>query len=64
MNSKPYCVISGIIFLLVALAHLLRLYNGWDVNIGAEIIPMWVSWLGFIVPALLGIWAFILVKTK
>jgi hypothetical protein len=64
MNTKTYCVISGFIFLLVALAHLLRIYNGWEVNIGTEIIPLWVSWFGLIVPALLGIWAFMLVKSR
>jgi LPXTG-motif cell wall-anchored protein len=64
MNTKTYCVISGIIFLLVAMAHLLRIYNGWEVNIGTEIIPIWVSWFGLIVPALLGIWAFMLVKRR
>lgn len=58
MAHKNYCMVSGILFLLVALAHLLRLAFGLQVQIDEYSVPMFVSWFGFIVPAALSFWAF------
>lgn len=58
MEHKEYCVVSGVLFSLVALAHLLRIVYGMSVQIDEFEVPMLVSWVGFIVPAGLGFWAF------
>ncbi len=58
MNVRAYLMISGIIFAVVALAHLLRVINGWPVVAGSWFIPMWVSWVGTLGPGVLGVWAF------
>jgi hypothetical protein len=58
MNVKSYCLISGLIFGIVAAAHLCRLFAGWKIVLGGSDIPMWVSVPGLIVPALLCFWAF------
>ncbi len=58
MNRRAYLVISGIIFGVVAVLHLLRVVNSWAFQLGSWWIPMWVSWLGMVVPALLCLWAF------
>jgi succinate dehydrogenase hydrophobic anchor subunit len=58
MTHRNYCTISGLLFLLVALAHLLRIMNGMSVQIDDYSVPMLVSWVGLIVPAVLAIWAF------
>ncbi len=58
MGYKMYCTISGMLFSLVALGHLLRIMGNLPVTIGTMSIPMYVSWGGLIVPALLAIWAF------
>lgn len=58
MGHKTYCVISGALFLLVAIGHLLRIIGNLPVTIGAISVPMYVSWGGSIVPALLAVWAF------
>ena len=58
MGRKEYCVVSGILFSLVALAHLLRVILGISVRIDEFDLPMFVSWAGFVVPAGLAIWAF------
>jgi hypothetical protein len=57
MNHKLYMMISGVIFGAVAILHLLRVVNGWALVLGPWSIPMGVSWLGTIFPALLCIWA-------
>ena len=35
---------------MVALFHLVRSYMGWPVMIGDWSVPMWVSWIGVVVP--------------
>ena len=57
MNPRPYLVISGILFGLVAILHLLRLVNGWAVTVGPWSAPMWISWMGTLFAALLFVWA-------
>jgi hypothetical protein len=58
MNPKTYCALSATIFAVVALAHLMRIVNGWNVEVGMLQIPMFISWFGFIVPALLAYFGF------
>ena len=58
MNSRSYCVVSGVLFSLVALAHLLRIVSGTPITVEAYDVPMWVSWFGLLVPAALATWAF------
>ena len=41
--------VAGMVFLLVAIMHLLRALNGWEINIDAFSAPMWASWVGFVV---------------
>lgn len=58
MGHKGYCVVSGLIFSLVALAHLLRIVYGLPVQVDVVAVPMLVSWIGLIVTAALAVWAF------
>ena len=54
MNDRSFPLIAGIIFALVALLHILRVYMGWPVVVGGWSVPMWVSWIGLIVVGGLG----------
>ena len=62
MNSKAYFVISGTIFGLVAVAHLLRVIYQMPVQAGDWAFPMWLSWGGLVVAGALCVWAFRLVR--
>jgi hypothetical protein len=42
-------MLAGIIFTLVALFHLVRIYMDWPVMIADWSVPKWVSWVGLIV---------------
>jgi len=53
MSSKGYFLISGVIFAIVALAHLLRVTQGWDIIVAGKVIPMWISWAGLVITAIL-----------
>ena len=43
MTPKEYATTSGIVFLLVALAHLMRVIAGWDFRVAGWDVPSWVS---------------------
>lgn len=58
MGYKNYCLVSGTLFSLVALAHLLRIALGMAVQVDAYAVPMTLSWVGLIVTGALAIWAF------
>lgn len=55
MSNRQYLVVSATLFSLVALAHFLRLVNAMTVTVADYVVPMYVSWVGAIVPALLAI---------
>jgi hypothetical protein len=49
MDGKTFFIVAGIIFALVALVHLARIYMDWPVVIGDWSVPIWVSWIGLVV---------------
>jgi len=57
-EGTMYAVTSALIFAAVAIGHLIRLLNQWTVQLGPFSVPMWVSWVGLLIPALLSIWGF------
>lgn len=61
---RAYLVVTAILFGAVALAHLLRLVYGWPVQLGAEVVPMWISVIGLLVAGGLCIWALALVRGR
>ena len=54
MNRRLYCVITGIIFIVIALLHLFRIVYGWKVVIGPWTAPGWISWAALVVAGYLG----------
>ena len=43
MTPKAYAAVSGTIFLIVALAHLVRVALEWEFRVGGWNAPSWVS---------------------
>jgi hypothetical protein len=58
MDRKTFCLVAGIVFTLVALFHLLRIFTDWSVIIGDWSAPKWVSWVALIVAGGLAIFGF------
>jgi hypothetical protein len=52
-SSKPFTWIASGVFAIVALAHLYRIVTNIQLIVGSHPIPMWVSYLGVLFPALL-----------
>jgi hypothetical protein len=48
-------MIAAIIFTIVALLHLYRLFTHFQVILGSHTIPMWWSYVGVAVPGLLAL---------
>ncbi len=45
-NERTLLNVAGLVFLAVALVHLVRLAFGWKILLGAVVVPFWVSWCG------------------
>jgi hypothetical protein len=60
--AKSYIAISAIIFALVAVGHVARLVQGWDVQVGGMDIAMSVSWAALVVSAALAVWGAMLLR--
>jgi hypothetical protein len=58
MDRKTFCMLAGIIFTLVALFHLVRIYMDWPVMIADWSVPKWLSWVGLIVAGRLALFRF------
>ena len=54
MTEKSYFLIAGILFTIVALVHLARIFGGWTIVINDWSVPLGASWVGFFVTAILG----------
>jgi hypothetical protein len=54
--TKLYVAISAIIFALVAIGHIVRLVQGWEVQIGGMGFAMPVSWVALVVSVVLAVW--------
>ena len=58
MDQKTSSLVAGIIFAVVALFHLARIFEEWTIIIGDWSVPKSVSWAAVIVaggPALIGL---------
>ena len=64
MNARSYLVVSALIFLIVAVLHLARIIQGWDIVINGTAVSMTVSYVGLVVAALLAFWGFRLSKGR
>jgi hypothetical protein len=49
MDLRTFSITAGAIFALIALVHLVRIYLDWSIVIDNWSIPIWMSWIGFVV---------------
>jgi hypothetical protein len=60
MKPRPYLLTSAILFGLVCLAHVTRLFHAWPVELAGRVVPWWASWPGFLIAGALSAWGFLL----
>jgi len=63
MTHRTFSLVTGILFLLVALLHAIRLLRGWQVSVEGAVMPIWISWIGLAVAAYLAYQGLRLSKT-
>ena len=56
MNARSYCVVSALVFAMVAVAHLWRALQSVPVQIGSWQAPMAPSWVAVVVAGGLALW--------
>jgi hypothetical protein len=54
MNQRSFSLIAGIIFIIIAFLHLLRIIYGWDPVVEGWTVPKWLSWVALVVFGYLG----------
>jgi hypothetical protein len=53
MNQKTFSLATGLIFLLIAVIHILRLAFKWEAVLNGWAVPMWVSAVALLIAAYL-----------
>ncbi|MCI0427958.1 MAG: hypothetical protein L0Z46_08090 [Nitrospiraceae bacterium] len=64
MSQKTFLGVSGTIFGIIAVLHLLRIMYGWPAQIGSFVVPAWLSWLSLLIAGYLAITAFSLLRKR
>jgi hypothetical protein len=51
MTAVGYSRLAAVVFAIVAVLQLARAVAGWPVTVGATTMPVWPSWVAFVVAA-------------
>ena len=51
MRPRSFSLTAATVFAAIALMQLARSIFGWDVTVNAYAVPLWLSWVAFIVAA-------------
>lgn len=62
MSTQTYMRITGALFAVIAIIHLIRLVIGWEAQIGGWSVPLWASWVFLAITGFLATSAFYLNK--
>jgi len=52
-SERSLLRLVGMIFLVIALLHLVRIAFGWNLILGDVAVPLWLSWAGVVIPTYL-----------
>jgi hypothetical protein len=63
-QTDRYLTISAAVFAVVALAHVVRAIEQWNITIGPWSVPVTLSWVAAVVTAGLSAWAFSLLRQR
>ena len=54
MTQKNYNTITGCLFIIIAIVHLWRAVTATSITFGQTSIPVWLSWVGFVLLLVIG----------
>jgi hypothetical protein len=52
---KPFTLLAALILAVVAVVHLLRYFQGWEVTANGYVVPVWWSLPGFFIAGVLAL---------
>ena len=55
---RTYIQVSGVLFGVIALLHMVRLLLDWPAQIAGWDVPLWISWVAIVAAGALCAWAF------
>lgn len=58
MSPRSYCLLTAILFALIALVQVSRPLLDWSVILNGYEIPMWLNWLAFFAFGILSVLGF------
>ena len=58
MSAKAFSLLAACIFTIVALGQFIRAYAGLEIALNGTTIPIWASWVAFLVAGLLALMGF------
>lgn len=62
MQQRTYLQVTGLLFTVAAVIHLLRVFLGWEANLAGWVVPGWLSWVAVVVAGYLAYSAYKLMK--
>jgi len=60
LSSSSFFTVIGVLFGIVALVHIARIFFGLDLVLGSFMVPVWLSWIGAAATAYLSYMSFYL----
>ncbi len=58
MTAKSYSLLAAVIFTIIAILQLARATMAWEVTVGTTVMPVWPSWIAFVVAGTLALVGF------
>ncbi len=58
LRERTFLMTAGVVFGVVAVGHLMRVFFGADLNVFGWDVPMWLSWIGTAITAYLSYMSF------
>jgi hypothetical protein len=49
MTPRDFALLAAVVFAIMALLQLIRAVSGWPIVLGTTVIPLWLSWIAFLV---------------
>jgi len=62
LQQRTYLQVTGLLFTVGAVVHLLRAVLGWEASIAGCIVPGWLSWVAVLLAGYLAYSAYQLMK--
>lgn len=62
LQQRTYLQVTGLLFTVGAVVHLLRAVLGWEASIAGWIVPGWLSWVAVLLAGYLAYSAYQLMK--